>query len=75
MTMEEKNSLTDQESEVGVPAEAVDVDNDDVEEEEDFAQLYEESIKDLKEREVVTGSVIGISEDGVLWMSVISPKG
>jgi len=66
MTMEEKNSLTDQESEVGVPAEAVDVDNDDVEEEEDFAQLYEESIKDLKEREVVTGSVIGISEDGVL---------
>ncbi|TNF49921.1 30S ribosomal protein S1, partial [bacterium] len=33
---------------------------------EDFAQLYEESIRDLKEREVVTGSVIGVSEDGVL---------
>jgi len=64
--MEEKNSLTDQEPDGGVPAETVDIDNDDVEEEEDFAQLYEDSIKDLKEREVVTGSVIGISEDGVL---------
>ncbi len=66
MMMEEKNSLTDQEPDGGVPAETVDIDNDDVEEEEDFAQLYEDSIKDLKEREVVTGSVIGISEDGVL---------
>ena len=69
MTMEEKNSLVDQEPEGGIPADAVDeVENDleDLEEEEDFAKLYEESIKDLKEREVVEGTVIGISDDGVL---------
>jgi ribosomal protein S1 len=33
---------------------------------EDFAKLYEESIRDLREREVVTGTVVGISQDGVL---------
>jgi len=69
MTMVEKNSLVDQEPEGGIPADAVDeVENDleDLEEEEDFAKLYEESIKDLKEREVVEGTVIGISDDGVL---------
>jgi len=33
---------------------------------EDFARMYEESIRDLREREVVTGTVVGISQDGVL---------
>lgn len=33
---------------------------------EDFAKLYEESIRELREREVVTGTVVGISNDGVL---------
>ena len=33
---------------------------------EDFAKLYEESIRDLREREVVTGTVVGITSDGVL---------
>ncbi|HDL53832.1 MAG TPA: S1 RNA-binding domain-containing protein, partial [Proteobacteria bacterium] len=42
------------------------IEDDDYEEEEDFAKLYEASIKDLKEREVVSGSVIGITDDGVL---------
>jgi len=36
------------------------------EDEEDFAKLYEESIRDLREREVVTGTVVGITNDGVL---------
>jgi len=39
---------------------------DDDDDSEDFAKLYEESIKDLREREVVTGTVVGISQDGVL---------
>jgi small subunit ribosomal protein S1 len=33
---------------------------------EDFARLYEESIRELREREVVTGTVVGITGDGVL---------
>lgn len=41
-------------------------DLDDGDDSEDFAKLYEESIKDLREREVVTGTVVGISQDGVL---------
>ena len=43
--------------------EGLDVPEDD---EEDFAKLYEESIRDLREREVVTGTVVGITGDGVL---------
>ena len=39
---------------------------DDDDDSEDFAKMYEESIRDLKEREVVTGTVVGISQDGVL---------
>lgn len=35
-------------------------------ESEDFAKLYEESIRELREREVVTGTVVGITGDGVL---------
>jgi small subunit ribosomal protein S1 len=41
-------------------------DDDDDDDSEDFAKMYEESIRDLKEREVVTGTVVGISQDGVL---------
>ena len=41
-------------------------DMDDGDDSEDFAKLYEESIRDLREREVVTGTVVGISLDGVL---------
>ena len=33
---------------------------------EDFAKMFEASIRDLREREVVTGTVVGISKDGVL---------
>lgn len=72
MTMEdmEENSLNNDET----PEVAADttVDNVDAGEEEfdddseDFAKLYEASIKDLREREVVTGTVVGISQDGVL---------
>ena len=70
MIIEEKNSLTGAECDDDASREPVnvsaDIEDDDYEEEEDFAKLYEESIKDLKEREVVTGSVIGITDDGVL---------
>jgi len=46
---------------------AGDIDNvDSPDDDEDFATLYEESIRDLREREVVTGTVVGITNDGVL---------
>ncbi|MDF1526299.1 MAG: 30S ribosomal protein S1 [bacterium] len=40
--------------------------DDDDDDSEDFAKMYEASIRDLREREVVTGTVVGISKDGVL---------
>jgi len=46
--------------------EEIDADTDIDDDEEDFAKLYEASIKDLREREVVTGTVVGISSEGVL---------
>ncbi len=38
----------------------------DVMEEESFEKMFSESIRDLNEREVVTGRVVGITRDGVL---------
>ena len=67
--MEEKSLNNDETPEVAADTT---VDNVDAGEEEfdddseDFAKLYEASIKDLREREVVTGTVVGISQDGVL---------
>lgn len=80
MTMEDKTPVNGQDNEEAAvgsmaseeEADVVAQDSDeqnvstDEEAEEDFAALYEESIRDLKEREVVTGSVIGINDDGVL---------
>ena len=65
MMIEEKTPLTNSESEEEVAAGAIDVGEEETGE-DDFAKLYEESIKDLREREVVTGTVVGISNDGVL---------
>ena len=67
--MEEKGLSNDETPEAA--ANATNEDGDAVEEpihddSEDFAKLYEESIRDLREREVVTGTVVGISQDGVL---------
>ncbi|MDF1535944.1 MAG: 30S ribosomal protein S1 [bacterium] len=72
MTVEEKSSINEGTKEVApdVTEDAVDTGeelaHDDSDDSEDFARLYEESIRDLREREVVTGTVVGISQDGVL---------
>ena len=74
MTTEEKNAHTNDEQGDEIPPgegileeapDSVEVD-DEVEDEEDFEALYEASIKDLREREVVSGTVIGINDEGVL---------
>lgn len=77
MMMDEKTPTADQDTEEVTTAN-IDVDaeenekapdagvSDEETEEEDFASLYEESIRDLREREVVNGSVVGITDDGVL---------
>jgi len=73
MTTEEKNTDLNDEKAEEIPLteelleEAVESAEDDADaDEEDFERLYEESIKDLREREVVPGSVIGITDEGVL---------
>jgi len=74
MTTEEKNANTNDEQGDEIPPgegileeapDSVEVD-DEAEDEEDFEALYEASIKDLREREVVSGTVIGINDEGVL---------
>ena len=69
MSMEEKGATNEEYPETVAETGA---DNEDAGEEtvfddsEDFAKLYEESIRDLREREVVSGTVVGITQDGVL---------
>jgi len=67
--MEEKSTENDETPEVvaDITADTGDAGEDEFDDDsEDFAKLYEESIRDLREREVVTGTVVGISQDGVL---------
>ncbi len=72
MTMEEMNGKNLDNNEANEVVADTTTDVEDVGEEEihddseDFAKLYEESIRDLREREVVSGTVVGISQDGVL---------
>ncbi|MFV2082635.1 MAG: 30S ribosomal protein S1, partial [bacterium] len=75
MTTEEKNAHinnNEQGDEIppgeGILEEAPDSEEveEEVEDEEDFERLYEASIKNLREREVVPGTVIGITDEGVL---------
>ena len=68
MTTEEKGPQDpEMETVEGLEEGVGDIGHEDAQDdEEDFAKLYEESIRDLREREVVTGTVVGITNDGVL---------
>ncbi len=69
MSMEEKGATNEEypETVAGTGADNEDAGEETVfDDSEDFAKLYEESIRDLREREVVSGTVVGITQDGVL---------